>query len=78
MQSPFQAATHLVFIRKRFVVAEKMGIKGFTVQFSQNPMVVPTKGSVLVFDEILSNVDNCYQAGAFTAPKTGIYSFYLR
>ena len=55
-----------------------MGIKGFTVQFSQNPMVVPTKGSVLVFDEILSSVDNCYQAGAFTAPKTGIYSFYLR
>ena len=55
-----------------------MGIKGFTVQFSQNPMVVPIRGSVLVFDQILSNVDKCYQGGVFTAPKTGIYSFYFR
>ncbi|KAL8563216.1 hypothetical protein ACOMHN_034740 [Nucella lapillus] len=60
-------------------VKEEMGIKGFTVQFSQNTVNIPKPGGVLVFDRALSNVDHCYSSstGAFTAPKTGVYAFYV-
>ena len=67
-------------MKQMIFVAEKMGIKGFTAQFSECPFMIPTRGSVLIFNKTLSNIDNCYNpaTGVFTAPKTGIYSFYLR
>ncbi|KAK7098425.1 cerebellin-1-like [Littorina saxatilis] len=58
---------------------EEMGIKGFTVQFSQNPKNIEKRGDVLVFDSPLSNGNNLYDTknGVFTAPRTGVYSFYM-
>ncbi|KAL8563215.1 hypothetical protein ACOMHN_034739 [Nucella lapillus] len=61
------------------VPLESYGIKGFTVQFSRPVVTVEGPGAVLKFDHVLSNVNNSYDpsSGIYTAPCTGVYSFYL-